>query len=108
MNFAYTQSDDKASLMEERVKRILLLGGNGQVGRKVITRALAQGLHITATATNQFTIPHVENVSRVSLDLLKIDPGLLEDHIRGNDIVVFALGPDGFGKTTIYSEGLKK
>lgn len=104
----YTQTDDKAYLMDDRPRKILLLGGNGQVGRKVITRALAQGFQITATAANQFTIPRVENVSRVSLDLLKVDPAILEDHIRGHDTVVFALGPEGFGKTTIYSEGIKK
>lgn len=104
----YTQSDDRTSLVEEKARKILLLGGNGQVGRKIITRALAQGFEITATASNQFTIPHVENVHRVSLDLLKVDPALLEDHIRGHDVVVFALGPEGFGKTTIYSQGIKK
>ena len=100
---------DEGSLLEEGYgKRLLVLGASGQAGRKILTRALSENYRITATARDISTIPRIEKVTAVRLDILNAGHSELVDLIQGHTAVVFALGPNNFGSTKIYSHGVKK
>ena len=87
--------------------QVLIIGGTGKTGRELILQALERAHIVTVLARNpgKLTIKH-DRLIVVKGDVL--DPGNLENAIRGQDAVLSALGhKKWFGRNTILSEGTK-
>ena len=84
--------------------RVAIFGGTGGVGRWLLAIARENGDHVKVLVRDRHKLPS---------DLGAI--GVLEGDVRdreavdvtvaGSDVVFSALGGDGLGKTTVYSEG---
>lgn len=68
--------------------KVLVLGASGGVGRHLVERAAAAGHAVTAVARSGLAVPSGVNV--VVGDVGK--PGVLADAVRGQDVVLSALG----------------
>ena len=83
--------------------RVLVLGASGGVGRELLSQGLALGLTISAqtrdaTKLREFA-EHVRVIEAHPLDHVAIDKAT-----EGQDAVIFALGVDGLGHTTLLSQ----
>ena len=87
--------------------KLLVIGGTGKTGRKLIEQGLAEGHVITAIARNPIKLKFDNpNFSVVKGDVLI--PDSLEDPFRGQDAVISSLGHKRFFiKTSILSRGTK-
>lgn len=87
-------------------QQIVVLGANGGIGNQVVVQALAAGHDVTAilrTPTN-LTTQH-PNLNIIQGDVMRA--GSLDDHLRGKDIIISAIGKNSVKKTTLYSQGNK-
>ncbi|WP_297696537.1 NAD(P)-dependent oxidoreductase [uncultured Eudoraea sp.] len=87
--------------------RLLIIGGTGKTGRKIIEQGLTQGHQITAIVRK----PRKLKIDNPSLSIVKgnvLIPKSIEDSFKGQDAVLSALGHKRFFiKTTILSRGTK-
>ncbi len=85
--------------------KLLIFGATGTVGREVVKQALAQGYGVTAFARtpSKIEMQH-ENLTVVQGDVL--DPVAVEHAVRGQDVVICALGAGAKGQ--VRSEGTKQ
>ncbi len=86
--------------------RILVLGASGGVGRLLVEEALARG-HAVAAQTRRAAklAPLADRVRIVEADPL--DPAALARAVEGQEAVLFALGIDRLGPTTLFSESTR-
>lgn len=88
---------------EARKLKIAVLGASGGVGRRVVDRALDRGFDVVGQTRNASKLTEVAARVRV----LAFDPreaGKLGEFVSGSDAVIFALGVDTTGATTLFSE----
>lgn len=87
--------------------KLLIIGGTGKTGRKLIDQGLAQGHEITAVVRK----PKKLKIDAPNLRIVKGDvliPESIESSFQGQDAVLSALGHKRFFiKTTILSRGTK-
>ena len=87
--------------------KLLIIGGTGKTGRKLIDQGLAQGHEITAVVRK----PKKLKIDAPYLRIVKGDvliPESIESSFQGQDAVLSALGHKRFFiKTTILSRGTK-
>lgn len=87
----------------QRKRRVAVLGASGTVGRLIVDRLLQRGFEVvcqTRTAGKLATYS-----GRV--DIHAFDPrdaGRLSEFVDGAEAVIFALGTDRMGATTLFSE----
>ncbi len=85
--------------------KLLVIGGTGKTGRKLIEQGLAQGHKITAIVRK----PKKLKINNPNLHVVKGDvliPESIESYFEGQDAVLSALGHKKFFiKTTILSRG---
>lgn len=92
--------------MEENssLRRIVVLGASGGIGKHVVAIALQQGYHVTAVLRNVTKLPLTDhNLRIVEGDILK--PASFEPYLAGAAAVVSAIGKNSSKKTTLYSKG---
>lgn len=87
--------------------KLLIIGGTGKTGRKLIEQGLTQGHEITAVVRK----PRKLKIDDPNLRIVKGDvliPESIESSFQGQDAVLSALGHKRFFiKTTILSRGTK-
>ena len=86
-----------------RKLRIAVLGASGGVGRRIVERALDRGCDVVCQTRNAGKLANVAARVRV----LAFDPrdaGKLGEFVGGADVVIFALGIDSAGATTLFSD----
>ena len=87
-------------------QQIVILGANGGIGNQVVMQALAAGHQVTAIlrTPSNLTIQH-PNLHIIQGDVMQT--GSLDEHLKGKDIIVSAIGKNSVKKTTLYSQGAK-
>ena len=78
------------------VQSILLLGGTGRTGRRVLERLLARGVRVRAVVRSAGKLPagaaHAPGLTTVEADLLSLSREQFAEHLRECDAVVSCLG----------------
>lgn len=82
--------------------RIVVFGASGGTGREVVAQALAEGDEVVAVARAGSAVPPGAEVVRAGFD----EDGVIEDAVRGADVVVSALGTRGRGPTSVCTDGV--
>ncbi len=83
--------------------RVAVLGGSGGVGRWLIAIAREDGDHVKTLVRDRRRLPGgLGAIGVIEGDAR--DPGAVETTIAGCDVVFSALGADGTGETTLYSQ----
>lgn len=83
--------------------RVAVLGASGGVGRLIVSHALDQGLEVVCQTRNAEKLADLAKC----IDVQAFDPRdsvKLGEFIKGADVVVFALGVDTAGATTLFSD----
>ena len=90
-------------MIQERKRRIALLGASGTVGRRIVGRLLESGFEVVCQTRSADKLAHV--AGRVQVDVFDPrDAGRLSEFVRSSDAVIFALGTDTIGATTLFSD----
>lgn len=82
--------------------RLLILGASGGVGREVVREAVARGHRVTAQTRTPGRIRGGENIFELAGS--PTDVTFLKSACAGQDAVIFALGVDHLGATTLFSD----
>lgn len=83
--------------------RVAILGGSGGVGRWLIALARENGDHVKTLVRARRNLPgDLGAIGVIEGDAR--DPAAVETTIAGCDVVFSALGSDGTGPTTLYSQ----
>lgn len=91
-------------MTEQRaIQRIAVLGASGGVGRRVVARALARGWSVTAQTRDALRLRDLGERVRL-VEGAPTDSAVLGRLLAGADAVVFALGVERGGETTLFSE----
>ncbi|MHA4807486.1 NAD(P)-dependent oxidoreductase [Flavitalea flava] len=90
------------------VKKILVIGANGGIGKQAVEIALQAGHQVTALLRNPDNLPLTHpNLEKIKGDIFHTD--IWDRHLAGKDVVISAIGvKGGFGAdkpTTLYSQG---
>mmetsp|Transcript_26350 Transcript_26350/g.23266 ORF Transcript_26350/g.23266 Transcript_26350/m.23266 type:complete len:100 (+) Transcript_26350:36-335(+) len=86
---------------------LFVLGGTGRTGKAVIKTALKAGHKIRALTRNPDKAPKFEEGEVEWIKGSGTERDLLVNSMKGCDAVLSALGPNGLGKTTLYSDSVK-
>lgn len=86
--------------------KIAVLGASGGVGKRIVERALARGFDVACQTRDATRLAGIAGRVRVHTFDPR-DAGKLGEFVRGADAVVFALGVDTVGATTLFSEATK-
>jgi uncharacterized protein YbjT (DUF2867 family) len=90
-----------------RPTRILIVGATGATGRRLVARALEEGLWVTALARN----PSALRMEHECLTVVRgdvLDPASMDAAMRGQEAVLSALGHKRYiSPTRILSEGTR-
>lgn len=73
--------------------KILLIGGSGTIGQRVLAEALKRGHTVTSVTRDPSRVPARSNVTAVKGNIL--DPESLASVAAGHDAVISAFGPSG-------------
>lgn len=83
--------------------KVAVLGASGTVGRRVVDQALRRGLEVTGQTRAAARLAAMADRIRVmQFDPLHADE--MGTFVRGQDAVVFALGVDRAGATSMFSD----
>lgn len=85
--------------------RIFVVGASGGIGRLVLERGLARGHSFTGLSRESVRIPHWPRVT--SVEGHATDLAVLRRELPGHDAVVFALGIDRRGRTSLFSDATR-
>lgn len=87
--------------------KLAIFGASGPTGKLVVQQALEQGHKVTAFVRS----PEKVTQSHLDLTVIKADalsPSTFENHLKGHDVVLSALGiGQSFKDTALYSESGK-
>ena len=84
-------------------RRVAVLGASGGVGRPIVERALESGYEVVCQTRNADKLADLAGRVRVVVFEPR-DAGKLGQFVAGADAVIFALGVDASGATTLFSE----
>jgi nucleoside-diphosphate-sugar epimerase len=77
-------------------QKVLLVGGTGRTGRRVLTQLVARGVRVRAIVRSARGLPAAitgnPGVELVEASLLDLSDQELQDHLRGCDTVISCLG----------------
>ena len=86
--------------------RVAIFGGTGGVGRWLLAVARENGDHVKMLVRNRRTLPaDLGAIGVIEGDVL--DPLAVALTVGGCDVVFSALGSDGLGPTTLYSQATR-
>jgi putative NADH-flavin reductase len=88
-------------------KGIAVLGASGGVGRRVVERLLARGHRVTGQTRDARKLADLKDRINV-MAFEPTDESALSRFVTGQDAIVFALGIDRLGRTTLFSETTEK
>jgi putative NADH-flavin reductase len=83
--------------------RVAVLGASGTIGRRVLEHALDRGHAVTAQTRSPDKLADLFERVRV-MKFAPWDPSRYPEFLKGQDAVVFALGIDHPGPTTLFSD----
>jgi putative NADH-flavin reductase len=89
--------------MSERKRRVAVLGASGAVGRRIVDRLLVKGFDVACQTRTAEKLADLTG----RVDIHEFDPrdaSRLSPFVDGVDAVIFALGADRMGATTLFSE----
>jgi putative NADH-flavin reductase len=87
--------------------RITVFGASGRTGTQIVRQALGAGHHVVAVVRDP---SRLEVPGRPELRVVRAsvtDPEAIRPAVENADAVVSALGPRGFGPTTVLSDGVR-
>ncbi len=90
-------------LAVEHKKKIAVLGASGGVGRRIVDRALDRKFDVVCQTRNANKLADIDDRVRV-LTFDSHNNRKLEEFVGGADSVIFALGADTTGATTLFSD----
>lgn len=82
--------------------KVLVLGASGRLGRRIVAEACAHGWTVRAQTRDAARIAPAEGVEVMVAD--PTDAPRMSEIVAGCDAVVFALGVDRIGATTLFSD----
>ncbi|HEX5114733.1 MAG TPA: NAD(P)H-binding protein [Pseudonocardiaceae bacterium] len=85
--------------------KLTIVAATGGIGRHALDQALAAGHDVTAVARNPSRLP--DRARRITVDLARPDPAVLQDAVQGADAVLSGLGPRGSADHGITSRGTR-
>ncbi|KAF0990783.1 hypothetical protein HZS_4431 [Henneguya salminicola] len=90
--------------------KILLFGGTGQLGRKVLDEALKKNLKVTAVCRSPEKLSDKINKNLVVIKGDALHLNMIEEHFKEKDVIVSCLGEYKlpFFTVTLYSEFTKQ
>jgi nucleoside-diphosphate-sugar epimerase len=75
---------------------VLLVGGTGRTGRRVLQQLLERGVHVRAIVRSRAKLPpefaQSPNLTVIEASLLSLSDEALQQHVRGCDAVISCLG----------------
>ncbi|TDU83530.1 putative NADH-flavin reductase [Kribbella voronezhensis] len=80
------------------MSRVVIFGAGGRTGRCLVDEALAAGHQVSAAMRTSVPLPGVESIVA---DLR--DPASVEAAVKGQDVVISAIGPSGRKAMGLYS-----
>ena len=83
--------------------RVAVLGASGGVGRRIVDLLLDRGVEVTAQSRSAEKLAGIADRAAVHVFDPR-DAAALSDFVTGADAVIFALGVDRGGKTTLFSD----
>lgn len=86
---------------------LLILGGTGLTGQETVKAALKEGYQVRSITRNVSKAPQFEQGKVEWLEGSATDPETLKKALSGVEGVISTIGPDGLGKTTLYSDSAK-
>jgi len=86
--------------------RVLILGASGGVGREVLKQGLDRGYSLTAQTRSAAMLGELAQRVWV-LEASPTDPARMREAVQDQDAVVFALGVDATGRTTLFSDATR-
>jgi putative NADH-flavin reductase len=90
-------------MADEAKKRIAVLGASGGIGRRIVRRALGQGYALTCQTRTAGKLADVAGSVEIHA-FAPTDAAALGTFVKGADAVIFALGVDAPGATTLFSD----
>lgn len=87
-------------------KRVLVLGASGGVGREIIALGLDRGLDLTAQTRRASKLQEIADRVRV-VETDPRDSVRITEIVSGQDAVIFSLGVDQTGQTTLFSDATR-
>lgn len=88
-------------------KKLLVVGGTGRVGQEIIKSALKQGHQVRAITRNMKKAKKFEEGEVEWQECDATNKVCMLDAVDGRDAVISSIGPDGTGKTTVYSDSVQ-
>ena len=88
--------------MQDRKRRVAVLGASGTVGRRIVEQLLARGFDVACQTRSADKMSFL--AARASIHVF--DPretAKMSDFVSGVDAVNFALGADATGTSTLFS-----
>lgn len=90
-------------MIRKSTSRIAVLGASGTVGRRIVDRLLAAGHDVVCQTRTAAKLAHLAGRTEVHLFDPR-DAGKIARFVEGADAVIFAVGTDTIGSTTLFSE----
>jgi putative NADH-flavin reductase len=84
-------------------RRIAVLGASGTVGRRIVDRLLDRGFDVLCQTRTAGKLSDIANRAEVHVFEPR-DAGRLSGFVASADAVIFALGTDSLGATTLFSQ----
>lgn len=92
-------------MAQERKRRIAILGASGTVGRRIVDRLLDGGFDVVCQTRSADKLAQL--AGRVQIDAFDPrDAGRLSEFVSDTDAVIFALGTNTTGTTTLFSDAI--
>jgi putative NADH-flavin reductase len=86
--------------------RVLVLGASGSVGREILARGLERGHGLAAQTRSAEKLAAFADRVRI-IEASPLNPEAIRGAVRDQDAVIFAVGTDMTGRTTLFSDATK-
>lgn len=85
---------------------VLVIGATGRIGHELVKQSLAEGHQVTALVRSpeKLGIMAMDEENLTVIEGNPLNPAELGEALPGHQVVFSALGADGFGPTTLYSD----
>lgn len=90
-------------MTETKQKRVAVLGASGSVGRRIVDRLLDRGLEVACQTRVADRLAHLSGRAEIHAFDPR-DATRLTEFVEKADAVIFALGTENFGATTLFSD----
>jgi len=87
--------------------KVLILGGSGRTGKETVKLALKKGWKVRSVTRNLSKVPKFEEGEVEWIEGSVTDPEIVKKAVKDQDAIISTIGPDGLGKTTLYSDSAK-